>query len=614
MANLSGGKTINRMSGTISAAVIAVCASLVPSSAFADDNPQMNYVEAPAAGRITPYWGAVPSGEPQINITGPIFDGVPPRDGGISNRGLMGLVDAHTHVTTHEAFGGNMLCGESFSHGGAVLALQDCTYHFPDGADAVIENFTVGKTHHDPAGWPMLTDWPSYDTVTHQQMYYRWIERSWRGGQRLMVSYMTNNSVLCSLPLQNNENACDDMDSVRVQTQKNYDLEAYIDRLHGGPGTGWFRIVKSPEEARAVITEGKLAVILGVEASEPFGCSLTIDTPNCDVADIDAGLDEWHDLGIRAIYLCHKYDNALCGIRFDGGDGGTFVNIGNKVLNGNFWEAEACPDEFQDNTLNVEDVILPEILALLAGEDIVPGYGPGPHCNIRGLTDLGEHALRGMVDRKMLLDIDHMSVKGAKQTFSVLEELEYSGVISSHGWMDDKFTERLYQLGGFKTYYASRAESMVSKIASEEALRKQYKKGTGFGFDFNGFAGGHSAPLDEGTPDRVIYPFIGIDGEISVDRQVSGERIYDFARDGLAHYGLIPDYVEDIRVVAGDAALRDFMHGAESYMRTWQAASDHGSDGSGYRLLPIGLTPATPDFKVAIPKKKKRRKNRKKHK
>ena len=178
--------------------------------------------------------------------------------------------------------------------------------------------------------------------------------------------------------------------------------------------------------------------------------------------------------------------------------------------------------------------------------------------------------------------------------------------------MDNKFTERLYQLGGFKTYYASRAESIVSQIEREQHLRQRYRKGAGFGFDFNGFAGGHQGPLPDGTPPRVIYPFTGFDGVVSIDRQVSGDRIYDFSEDGLAHYGLVPDYVEDIRVVGGKGALADFIYGAESYLRTWQAAADHASGDGFIGMQPIPITPEVPYFLAANPKPKTKRKNRKK--
>ena len=34
-----------------------------------------------------------------------------------------------------------------------------------------------------------------------------------------------------------------------------YELERYVDAHSGGPGMGWFRVVSTPAEARAVMAE-----------------------------------------------------------------------------------------------------------------------------------------------------------------------------------------------------------------------------------------------------------------------------------------------------------------------------------------------------------------------
>jgi hypothetical protein len=52
-------------------------------------------------------------------------------------------------------------------------------------------------------------------------------------------------------------------------------MERYIDAQSGGPGKGWFRVVETPKQARAVILEGKMAVVLGIEISNLFDCFLT---------------------------------------------------------------------------------------------------------------------------------------------------------------------------------------------------------------------------------------------------------------------------------------------------------------------------------------------------
>ena len=88
----------------------------------------------------------------------------------------------------------------------------------------------------------------------------------------------------------------------------------------------------------------------------------------------------------------------------------------------------------------------------------------------------------------------------------------------------------------------------------------------------NGFSS--SAPPIEGT--TVTYPFEGFGGAI-VHRQVSGEQVYDINTDGVAQYGLYPDWVEDLRKVAdaqrpGDGAqiVDDMARGAEAYLQMWE--------------------------------------------
>ena len=50
-------------------------------------------------------------------------------------------------------------------------------------------------------------------------------------------------------------------------------MERYIDAQYGGPGKGWYRIVTDPFQARRVINQGKLAVVMGIETSVLFGCT-----------------------------------------------------------------------------------------------------------------------------------------------------------------------------------------------------------------------------------------------------------------------------------------------------------------------------------------------------
>lgn len=527
-----------------------------------------------ASGGSTPWYE---QSDPQpkdseLNISGAPLTGTTPQGE------VRGLIDAHTHLMSNEGFGGDIVCGKTFSELGIEDALTDCHSHGTDGRTALIENLThsEGKGPLDPHStelYPSFADGPKWSSMTHQQMYYRWIERAWRGGQRIMVADTVNNSVLCSLPTQINTSSCNDMDVVRRQVRKTKELEAFIDARHGGPGKGWFRIAYSPQEARRYIEQGKMAVILGMEVSAPFGCGMTLGIAHCTKKQIDAGLDEVKELGIRSMYLCHKFDNALCGVRFDAETQGIIVNVGNFLSTGQFWQVEQCTTELHDNTV-LGGVIPPKVADLVPGQ-VLPIYPEGPHCNTRGLTPLGEYALRGMMDRDLMVEIDHQGVKAAKRTMEILESEGYPGVISSHSWMDKHFTERVYRLGGFITQYGHDSRSFVKEGAAERPIRKKYDVGYGFGMDMNGF-GGTPPPRDDAATTPLRYPFAPVMGKGSVDRQVTGQRVWDYNSDGVAHYGMIPDWVQDMRTVGGtqgEQVVSDLLRGPESYLRTWASTT-----------------------------------------
>ncbi|MGW2993544.1 galactose-binding domain-containing protein, partial [Streptomyces sp. NPDC001193] len=509
---------------------------------------------------------ARPAPDSQINVTGEPFKGTD------AQGRVRGFVDAHDHIMSNEGFGGRLICGKAFSDLGVADALKDCPEHYPDGSLAIFDFITKGGDgKHDPNGWPTFKDWPAHDSLTHQQNYYAWIERAWRGGQRVLVNDLVTNGVICSVYFFK-DRSCDEMTAIRLEAQKTYDMQAYIDKMYGGPGKGWFRIVTDSAQARDVVQQGKLAVVLGVETSEPFGCKQILDISQCSKQDIDRGLDELYRLGVRSMFLCHKFDNALCGVRFDEGALGTAINVGQFLSTGTFWKTEQCAGPQHDNPIGLAPA--PSAQKELPAGVAVPSYAANAQCNSRGLTDLGEYAVRGMMKRKMMLEVDHMSVKAAGRAFDILESESYPGVISSHSWMDLGWTERLYKLGGFAAQYMNGAEGFSGEAARTKALRDKYQVGYGYGTDMNG-VGGWPGPRGADTPNPVKYPFRSTDGGSVIDRQTTGQRTWDLNTDGAAHYGLVPDWIEDIRQVGGQGVVDDLFKGAESYLHTWGASEQH---------------------------------------
>lgn len=526
--------------------------------------------------------------EADINVTGDPFAGE------TTYQEVRGFVDAHTHGMAFEFLGGKVHCGRPWHAYGAPYALVDCQDHtLTQGKGALLEAVLSGEPSHDPVGWPTFKDWPAPESLTHEGTYYRWLERAWRGGQRLFVNLLVENNKLCQLyPLK--KNSCDDMDSIRLQASDMVKMQDYIDAQFGGPGKGFYRIVKDPFEARRVINSGKMAVVMGIETSIPFGCTykklLGKDYPACTRAEIDANLDEMHALGVRQMELVNKFDNALAGVAGDAGAIGPLVNTANFLETGSFWAMEHCEPADGESADNPQIGVLPDLDAgqqdalfgavgqVLGLLPATPLYGPPAHCNRRGLTELGVHTIEGLAKRNMVFDPDHLSVKARAASMDVIDDLAYPGVISSHSWSTPDAYPRIYQAGGFVTPYAGDSTGFVAKWRRHLGWADpRYYFGFGFGADINGL-GAQGSPRGADVPNPVAYPFTGLGG-VQVDRQQAGQRTWDINVDGVAQYGLYPDWVEDLRQVAdaqhpgdGEKIVEDMARGAEAYLQMWERA------------------------------------------
>jgi microsomal dipeptidase-like Zn-dependent dipeptidase len=516
-----------------------------------------------------PSFAAAETPEISLNAEGTHWQGASPY------AEVQGTVDGHNHVTAYEFLGGAAHCGEPWNPAGPAAALVDCPDHFPDGSAAVLENALYGDPlhKHDPVGWPTFKDWPAPPSLTHEQTYYRWIERAYLGGVRIMVNDLVENVALCDVyPIKHN--SCDDMDSIRLQYRRLHELEEFIDAKAGGPGQGWFRIVRDPFEARRVVNEGKMAVVVGIETSEIFGCGGSEQAPRCTRDQILAGLDEIEAMGVASFFPIHKFDNAFGGVRFDSGTFGAAINAANFKQTGHFWKVERCKGPESDNEQSIvvpEDIIDAGLLSFFPA-GLTPLYPPPPHCNALGLTPLGEFVVEQMIDRGLMIEVDHMSAKSASRALTLAEDRAYSGVLSSHSWMDPHLRSRVYGLGGFIEPITSSPESFVDEWRQLRAVADpRYRFGIGFGADANGF---HAQPPARGAdkPNPVTYPFKSLDGRITFDKQVSGQRVYDVNVDGVAHYGLYPDWMEQLRLLAGQPIADDLMNGAEAYLETWERA------------------------------------------
>ncbi|WP_341928281.1 hypothetical protein [Nocardioides psychrotolerans] len=544
----------------------------------------------PTAFRLELTRGCTAYPESQIDVVGNPH-------GGVSDfQEVRGYVDAHTHGMAFEFLGGEAHCGKPWDRYGVPYALVDCEDHTLTGGNgAVLETFLSGEPSHDPVGWPTFKDWPAPESLTHEGTYYRWMERAWRGGQRLFVNLLVENNKLCEIyPFK--RNSCDDMDSVRLQARQMHNFQDYIDAQFGGPGKGFYRIVTNPFQARKVINSGRMAVVMGIETSVPFGCTFKrvgpAEVPACSAAEIDRQLDEVYAMGVRQMELVNKFDNALAGVAGDAGETGVIINGANFLETGTFWDMKSCSPA-DGETTDRPQLAVPEIdpqqqdalfgaVGQLFGPILpaIPLYGPPGHCNARGLTDLGAKTISGLAKRKMIFDPDHLSVKARKAAVNQIARMDYPGIISSHSWSTPDTYPRIYKLGGFITPYAGDSTGFVEKWRRHLGWAdERYYYGMGFGADINGL-GAQGSARGTDVANKVTYPFKGLNG-ITIKRQRAGQRVYDINRDGVAQYGLYPDWIEDLRKVAGrqgSAIVDDMSRGAEAYLQMWERTEGIAAD------------------------------------
>ncbi|AEV81428.1 hypothetical protein ACWT_0416 [Actinoplanes sp. SE50] len=496
---------------------------------------------------------------------------------------LVGWIDAHAHITAGEAFGGSLHCGDAYAAGGAPVALAGCPSHATLGWGALLEAIIAGTDpiNSSEQGWPSFTDWPQHDTELHEASYFRSLERAWQSGQRVLNVLLVANRVICELtPVHT---SCDEMDQIRAQSTYLRRMQDYIDARSGGPGKGWFRLATTPAEVRAIAAQGRLAVTIGVENSEIFGCREIRDVPQCTTADIDRGLDELQGMGVSGFYPVHKFDNAFGGTRFDSGLTGAAINVGQLLSSGHWWQATSCTGPSDNDQPLVSDD-LAKLLSLgvgLPAGTILPVYPSGKICNTRGLTTIGRYLIQKMIDRGLIIHIDHMSVKTANDVLDMAVQAGYPGVTSVHSWADRALVDRVLQAGGFVAGYAFAATddgqgtgTFLDEWRANNALPNGNRiVGYGVGTDVNGL-GTQAAPRLTAGAGPLTYPFAGLNGT-TINRQVWGTRTFDLNTDGVAQYGLYADWITDLVQQAGPdrAKLRaQLMQGAEAYVEMWEKA------------------------------------------
>jgi len=494
---------------------------------------------------------------------------------------IRGFADTHLHITADMRAGGAVFGGEPFDRFGIVRALgRDAEAHGADGGLDHTGNLLrdgVPFGTHDTRGWPTFTGWPTHDTNTHEQIYFRWLERAWRAGLRLTVAHVVEDEIICAIEPRRRY-SCDETTAIRGQIRRLRALQEYVDAQSGGPGRGWLRLVRDARQARRVMARGKLAVVVGVESSFPLDCRSEPARRRCTPRQVDRRLDALHRLGVRALFVAHWADNGFAGAAVEGGVKGTFINAMQRIATGRWFDVGRCPHPRQGEELRVLsrleiDVVSGFFPATAVLKDAAPpSYGTGRFCNVRGLTRLGRHLVRRMMAKGMLIEMDHMSERAREQVLAMAERARYplvSGHSDTGGLWTDGELRRLAAIGGTASQRLEAAPDLARAIVRRGRFGGH---GVALGTDTGGFAT-LPGPAADAAANPLAYPFRLAGGPLAFDRQRTGERTFDLNADGVAHYGLLPDLLADMeRRPQGAEAMALLMRSAEGYLRVWERA------------------------------------------
>lgn len=543
-----------------------------------------------------------------------------------------GYADLHCHPMAHLGFGG----------GAVAVGAKRLFWGTPDPAGAPDDPIGNALPCCDPAhglfnnpnvlprliesgghgrGASGFEDWPRFDTILHQQMYFEGIRRAHLGGLRLICALAVHNRMLASMYGYPDGTDLRDSTALNAQTRAMREFAA----RH----SSWMEIVTSPAAARACIANNKLAVVLGVEVDSLGNWR---SEASCTDEQVDTLVAFLHQEGIRAVTPIHLANNAFGGCSFSN-DQFNFLNhfLGDGHGKSKFFEIVAQPEsangiEFLLDTDAGRTAALTAYLHMIRsrpdpGVDMdYPNYRAvrvDGHRNKAGMTPRGRRLVGALMRHGMLLDVDHMSDASREDVFSLVESREYP-VYSSHtsvrdlglprapaetsmhgvaseGALQRRTLERIRDLKGMcgamtrqgptKQHDAtipatSRVfphSTSLSWIHNYLFCRELMPDGVAIGTDFNGFAQQPGPRFHDGEIDgpnkKIAYD--DVEKQVLLQTVLTkfslGVRKFDYNKDGLAHYGLIPDFLRDVaNVLDGEDRLTALFRSAERFIHMWE--------------------------------------------
>lgn len=600
---------------------------------------------------------------------------------------LWGMVDMHTHPMSHLGFGRKIMHGQpdypsdqtniaaalgscNASHGGwgidntggnyirmSILKIMD--EHNPHNNGSILE------PDHNHNGFPL---YPNHASIAHQQMWHEWIERAHRGGLRVIVALAVNNYLLA-------EAVDGDAGYKKDKESADRQLEFMVQFVSRHP---FMQIARSAREMRSIVSQGELAVILGIEVDN-FG-DFNDPTKIVNESTVRTEIQRlFNEKGVRYIFPIHFADTKFGGCAIYGKSNLTnlashftrsFVSIAASPpevianIPGLKYTVERAPDsrikhrltnpleidiptvanasiaglrgfieqiEIQPNpcagafldpirgpicaTAGI-NLACPNLQCVLAQESeyrIVKNFmltpspeyeayalTPGGHRNAKGITNLGIFAIKEMMRLGMMIDMDHMSEKMIDSVLSIAKLNGYP-INSGHTGFrgnggDSENTRTDEQLAIIRSTGGMMGVGIASNISPSFLHNYRYGisrlNGITIGSDINGMevmpkprfsANGqliqsesqNYTPYPQDIRDRannkVRYTNTTEGANIPLTMSRTAGKSWNYNFDGMAHVGLYPDYLQDLKNLGMTNVERGRLFiGAEYFAQMWE--------------------------------------------
>lgn len=456
---------------------------------------------------------------------------------------IKGYADLHVHMFGNLGFAGSWFTGDpgkSTRQEMFKICKEEAEWPWIkkvlEGINPYVSSFFY-RNHCVPKNLPF----PTWKDLAHQQVWIEDLKKAHEGGLSLMVMSAVHSYILCKvLPDSRKDfDTCEDKDNLLRQLKAANELIKKHD---------WIEIALSPEHAKKIIAENKLAVVLSIEASNLF-----------DDKNWEKEFQDYYDQGMRTLQFVHQFDNKLSGAAIHKPPL-KFAHYLRNWLRYNKWEGFDSEKKSYPTIFGEREVEL----------------------NKKGLTPFGKDFVKFLVKKGVTIDFAHMSEKTMREVSSILRKYDYPHYVS-HGHFRDvmkdglgKFEksssletlEELKAVNGlfgirtitFGTHHfdeniQNNCDGSSLSLAQMYQFGEMHKVNMALGSDFNGFI-------------SQSRPRFSKDDEDYCAKQKVKKLGKNFDYTGLGKVSQLPDLIDDLHNIGVDT--ENLEQSAARYIDIWE--------------------------------------------